>query len=257
MEAVLLSQLTIFLLIMARVGSALGLIPLFGDRNAPVLVKIGFTMMLSLVLTMTGKYSLTVDTSTFVALALALFNEVLNGLAMGFIVVAIINSIYIAGHMIDLNMGFGMAKVISPSGGGSQVAISAHLYFLLTSLIFVLTNTHHFVIKAFASSLDRVELGQMAINHFHTAGMASLMQESFIIGFQMAMPIVLTILISNIILGLLSKAMPGLNVFMVGMPFKIFIGLSTLIIVLPISLQLITHILTRIMDYLTQFITAM
>ncbi len=256
MDVILTSQIIIFILIMARIGTALTLMPLFGNRNAPARYKIAFTAILSLIFLLTNHYVLTIDTSNLLIIAAAIFSEILNGLVIGFVVVAMMNAIYIAGHMIDLNMGFGMAKVISPGTTG-QIAVTSNLYYMLTTILFFITNTHHLMIRAFAISLDTTKLGTMAITRLHSVGIVEIMRETFVIGFQLAMPIVLTILIGNIILGLLSKAMPGLNVFMVGMPFKVMIGLSTLLIILPMSYELILHILVRTLDYMTQVIQAM
>ncbi len=256
MEAYLANKVVAFVLIMARIGSALALIPLFGKRNLPARFKMAFIIIFSFVLSLGNSYTLNIASDNFLAIGAGVFSEVLNGLAMGFVVVAMLNSIYIAGHMIDLNMGFGMAKVVSPMSG-DRIALSSNFYFLMISLLFVVTNTHHLMIRAFALSLKRTELGVMAVSRLHSVGIVEIMRETFVIGFRLAMPVILTVLIANIILGLLSKAMPGLNVFMVGMPFKIFIGLSTVMIALPITFKLIGNILIRMIDYLSQMINAM
>lgn len=256
MDIILTQGIIVWLLIFIRLSFTLLLIPLFGAANTPNQVKIVFSGLLATIFFATGQYQVGIEMARFDILALAVIFEAINGLLVSFVVLMMMNAVYIAGFMIDMNMGFAMANVISPTDE-AEIPITANFYYLLTTILFIATNAHHYVILAFNRLLAQTPLGLLGFKPMHIDGFLTLMQETFVIGFQLAMPIIATILVANIILGMLSKAMPGMNVFMVGMPFKILIGLATLFIILPVSAKIILMIIEKTLQYIEQVITIM
>jgi flagellar biosynthetic protein FliR len=249
----LTDALVVFLLIFTRLGTVLLLVPLFGASNVPNQAKVLFTALLSLVFFSTGHYTLGIDSANFAHVGIGILFEIINGFTIGFVVVLIMNALYLAGHIIDMDMGFAMVNVISAQDD-SEIPVTANFYYLIMMILFVITNSHHRIIEAFHQSLTIVPLGVIRFNPIHVNSYVALIKETFVIGFQIAMPIIATILVANIVLGMLSKAMPGMNVFMVGMPFKILIGLSTLLIVFPITVKMFGFLLERMLTYLQQIL---
>ncbi len=253
---ILTDSLVIWLLIFSRLGAMLILIPLFGASNVPNQVKVLFTGLLALVFFITGQYTLGIEVSDFASVGMGIIAEIINGLALGFVVVLIMNAIYIAGHLIDMDMGFAMVNVMSAQDD-SEIPITANLYYLMMMVLFMVTNSHHRLIEAFSRSLDFVPLGTFRFNPVHLNSYLALTKETFIIGFQIALPIIATILVANMILGMLTKAMPGMNVFEIGMPFKILIGLSVLLITFPITVDMFIVMIERMLTYLEQVLLFM
>lgn len=248
--------LVIWLLIFIRLGAMMTMVPLFGARNVPGQLKVIFLGLLALSFTTLQNFQVGISLDNWNEITLGFIFEGINGLTIGFVVVAIMNAVYLGGHIIDMDMGFGMVNVISAQDEG-EMPITANFYYLMVMVIFVITNAHHYLILAFARSIQMTPLGMLSFNGLIVDSYFMLIHETFVIGFQLAMPIIIVILIANIVLGLLSKAMPGMNVFMVGMPFKILIGLMTLVIMFPFTADLLFHLIERMTEYIDRILEMM
>ncbi len=239
----------IWVLIFTRLSMMFVFLPIFNSRNIPMKAKIALISMFSLVFLSSGAFNYTQFSYNTAYLGKSVVFEAVNGITLGFGVMLVMNSIYVAGQIIDMNMGFSMVNVMSAQDE-SSIPITANLYYIFMLIIFITLNAHYAVIDAFAISLDKVPLGELAFNSTHLAGFTELMSMTFELAFRIAIPIILTVLVSNLILGLLSKAMPGMNVFMVGMPFKILIGLATILLVLPSTHKVFVEIIEIMADFL-------
>lgn len=248
---VLSDLVVVFLLIFARLGSMLLLIPIFGATNVPNQVKVLFTGIFALVIMLTGQYTIGLNVTDFNLVTVSIIFEIVNGLLLGFVVVLIMNAIYIAGHLIDMDLGFAMVNVMSAQDD-SEIPITANLYYLLMMILFLVTNAHHRVIEAFVRSLQIIPLGVLRFNPLHISSFVDIIKETFVIGFQIAFPIILTSMLANLILGMLSKAMPGMNVFEFGMPFKILIGLVIITLIFPVTVDMLSWLLERMLTYMEQ-----
>jgi flagellar biosynthetic protein FliR len=100
-------------------------------------------------------------------------------------------------------------------------------------LVFMSVNAHHAVIRAIYESYEFVPMGAMAIGGDVIDGLMRLFSDIFVLGFRIAAPIVFTVLLTDVALGIISKAMPQMNVFMVGMPLKILVGLIIIVVTMP------------------------
>lgn len=241
--------IVIWALIFARLSMMMVFVPVLGSRNAPMSLRVALISIMSLMFMMTGAFNYDFLPAQDVQILKAIVFEMINGMTIGFGITIIMNAIYIAGHLIDMNIGFSMVNVMSAQDDNS-VPITANFYYTFMLIIFVAINAHHMVIDAFALSLDKLPLGALGFNVSHLASFNELIGLTFDIGFRIAMPITLTIMVTNVILGLLSKAMPGMNVFMVGMPFKILVGLMTLALVFPVTYDILKDMLDIMGDFI-------
>lgn len=242
-------QVIIWVLIFVRISMCLIFVPLFAQNAAPMRVKVIFLSAISLMFMLSGKYTMEIGEITDFEIFKGIFIESINGFSIGIAATLIMNAIYIAGHLIDMNMGFSMVSVLSAQSD-AQIPITANFYYVIFSVLFLLTNAHHEIIDALYLSFNRVSLGELSIKLESVAAINSFISNSFELGFKIAFPIIMTILIANIVLGLLSKAMPGMNVFMVGMPFKILIGLLVVSLMLPVVYELFTQMLKSMTEFI-------
>jgi len=151
-------------------------------------------------------------------------------------------------------IGFSMVSIINPEDE-TETPITANLFYILAILIFFIANFHHKLIISIAYSLEKIPIGSNFLKLISPELVIEILQTSFVFGFKMAAPILVTILISDLLLGILSRAMPQMNVFIVGMPLKILIGLLALFIVFPSFIKLINNIFTRMFDYINIFLS--
>lgn len=249
----LLSQTVILFLIFSRLSGIFLLTPVFGNRNIPSPLKIGFAFFLTFISfpLVIEKYNLLID-NNFVFLYY-LITEFIIGLIFGFVSQLILASIYLAGQIVDYNIGFSIVNVMSPEDE-SEIPVTANLYYTIAIFVFLSTNSHHKLVTAILYSFNVMPLGFSSSNLILLDNIIEMLRTSFVLGFKIALPIIITIFITNVLLGILSRAMPQMNVFIVGMPLKILIGLITIFIVLPLYIGIFNNIFAMLFDYINSFI---
>jgi flagellar biosynthetic protein FliR len=222
---------SIFLLVLVRVTGMFFLSPIFGRRNIPNYFKVGFCFLFSIIVAQSVPV---IDLSVYTSLAayaVLIGKELLIGLMLGYISYMIFASIYIAGQMIDMRIGFGMVSVFDPLAN-IQIPITADFYSVIATLMMLITDSHHLLIGAVAESFSLLPIGEAQFSGALLKQVVELFTQVFILGFKIAAPITAVILITDMALGIISKSMPQLNVFMLGMPIKIILGLSVIMITL-------------------------
>lgn len=243
------------ILVFFRVSGIFLPFPIFGTGNIPNQVKISFILLISLIMlpvTIDGFDPDKVD--TFASLAYYCTSEFVIGVSYGLISVVVINAVYVAGGIIDMVMGLSIISVISPQDE-QEVPVSANILYLMAMMVFLGTDMHHVLIRAIRSTFVILPVGSGLFDFSNPALFNDFIVKSFSIGFQMSAPFILTILVVDIVLGLLSRAMPSMNIFVLGMPAKIFVGLLLYITLVPYYVTIIKNIFIMMFDMMHQFIT--
>lgn len=241
------SFVLMFLLVFARIVGLFLPVPIFSNRNFPSTTKVGFVFFITLVIYPTIEVFPQMDLSTMEMFTMYITLEFLLGLAIGMVVNLGMNFVYVAGVLVDRNIGFAMVSVISPQDE-NQLPVSANFYYLFALIIFLVSNLHHRLIQAIVYSYDKIPVGTFfAVNRL-VPNYVNILSDSFKAGVQIAAPFLITIFIANILLGLLSKAMPGMNVFMIGMPLKVFVGLFVFNLLIPYYYKVFENLLGAIVN---------
>lgn len=226
------TKFDMFLLVFVRMTALFVISPIFGRQNLPTPFKVGFSLFLSIILLNTlGVANVNYYDNIFYY-TLLVGKEFLIGIILGYISYLIFSAIYLAGQIIDTQMGFGIVSVLDPISN-IQIPISANFYYLITTLFFLILDGHHMLIRALFKSFEVIPIGTMQLNPLMIEHFTNLMTTTFIIGIKVAAPVVMAILVTDIVLGILSKSMPQMNIFMVGMPLKIVIGLLIVVLTIP------------------------
>jgi len=226
---IFLKGIDAFLLIFVRMTGLFVVSPIFSRRNVPTYLKIGFSFLLALILVNTIAVPELDYYSNIYQFALIIFKEFIVGLILGFISYLVFNAIYIAGQLIDMLIGFGMVNVFDPMSN-IQIPVTANFYFIISMLVFLSVNGHHMLIKALFESYKLVPLGGAVFNNELVNDLIRIFGNLFFIGFKIAAPVTAAVLIADVALGVLSKTIPQLNVFVVGMPLKIMLGVVVMMI---------------------------
>ncbi|HLQ73858.1 MAG TPA: flagellar biosynthetic protein FliR [Bacillota bacterium] len=236
-EYINLSSVPIFMLILMRMTAFFATVPLFSYRAVPNTFKIGLIFFLSLIT------YFVIDTSSFVLgtdFIVLLLKEIIVGLLLGLIAYIVVSAIQIAGGFIDFQMGFAIANVIDPQTG-AQSPLTGQ-YFYIISLLFLLSvNGHHLLIDGLFYSYELIELdafiplwGDGHIAEFVITTFNSM----FILAFQMAIPIVGSLFLVDVALGIIARTVPQLNVFVVGLPLKITVSFIVILFFLSLYMTL-------------------
>ncbi len=250
----ILVNLNIFILIVVRITGIFVAAPIFARNNLPALMKIGLSVTIAFIMLPLLQENSQLVIDSFIQLSVYTIKEFLIGILIGFIAFVYFSSIYLAGTIIDTQMGFGMVNVFDPQTN-TQIPVMGNFYNNLISLLFIVVNGHHLLIKALVNSYQILPIGfSMNFNIEAVNLMTRIFIEMFILAAKFSAPVLVAIFLANVLLGILARTMPQMNVFIVGLPLKIIVGMVTVIISLrylvPFSERLFERILVMIYEML-------
>ncbi len=244
------SKYQLFLLVMVRTSGIFIFSPFFSSQNIPNIMKIGLSFSVSLLITST--LSISPDFSNEI-LILLILKELMVGVIIGFISYAFFSAFYVMGQIVDMKIGFGMANVIDPQNR-IQVPLMGNFYYILSFLLLMSFNGHHLIISALVDSYNFLPIGGFKYTGDTMNLLINSLSKSFEIGFKLSTPIVAIIFLTDVVLGIISKTIPQMNVFVVGMPLKVLIGLLIILISMPIFFTVINGIFDVIVNDMYKFI---
>lgn len=246
LEYINLSTIPIFLLIFVRMIAFFVTMPLFSYQTIPNTFKIGFAFFLSLIMTST----LNVETIDIEGIFLLLIvKEILVGVLIGLIGYILLSAVQIAGGFIDFQMGFAIANVIDPQTG-AQSPLTGQYFYIIALLFLLSVNGHHLLIDGIFNSYQLIPINEFV--PFHDGNIANFVidvfNKMFIIAFQMAIPIVGCLFLVDVALGIIARAVPQLNVFVVGLPVKIFVSFVVIFFFLSLYVIIVKNLFASIFE---------
>lgn len=227
----LVSSIPIFLLVFSRILSFFLVIPIFSYRTIPIPAKIGLAFFLSYITI----FTIDVEPIQFDGIYILLvLKEILAGIVLGLIGYIILSAIQIAGGFIDFQIGFAIANVIDPQTGAQSPILGQYLY--IFSLLFLLSvNGHHLLIDGIFNSYEFIPINQSILpfgNENIIVLITKVFSAMFAIAFQMSIPVVASLFLVDVALGIVARTVPQINIFVVGLPLKILVSFILLFIVL-------------------------
>jgi flagellar biosynthetic protein FliR len=223
-------------LVMVRMLAALAPAPIFGHRSVPTVAKVGLAAGLAWLLVMPGGTKVA-RPEGWEPFLLALVAEMGLGLLLGFAVSLAFWAVTMAGDLVALQMGFGFAGTLHSSLEQSSSALS-QFYTLAATLVFLTIGGHRMFLSALANTLAIAPPYSFIVGDLHLHRVIELASTIFAAAFQIALPVLGTLLLVDATLALLSRVLPQLNAFIFGLPLKIAAGLLALWISLPALLSL-------------------
>jgi len=206
--------------------------PFFGHRNIPVIAKIGFIGMLALVLVPIVPAIGLDSPGNLGSLFTMAVTEILAGLLLGFSSMLIFLGVQLSGQIIGFQIGFAMVEVFDP-GSSHSMSVIGQFQYILSLLVFLAIDGHHLLIAAVFQSFNIVPLGHIVFSGA-TADIAMRMAvDVFAIAIKLSAPILVTLFLTDVALGIIARTVPQMNVFIVSFPLKIGAGLLILVASLP------------------------
>lgn len=253
-----------FLLVLGRTSGVVMGSPFWGGASSPRLVRVVLTMGLSVAVYPFALPAAGAPESppfSLLTLLLALGREVLIGLSVGWMAQLLFAGVRMAGHYIEVKMGLGLTQLVDPHDGG-QTSLMSALLDLIASLAFLAVNGHHLLIRALVSSYRLVPLVDGARPEstvFDAAGgvtpvLLRMLVESagtiFPMALRVSAPIVIGSLLADVVLGVISRMVPQLNLFAVILPAQFAFGLLLFFLALPLLVWFCVDQLAVIGDHL-------
>ncbi len=221
-----------FLICLARTGSMISSIPVFNGGQVPVQLRVAIVFLFSLLVYPVVGSSLPDKTYQLVELAILLTQEVILGLLVGFLAQLVFMAAEFAGSLIGYQMGFAAANVFDPTTQ-RQVALISQFQGVFAILLFLSLNVHHLFLEAIVSSFKMLPPGTLNLAGGAVPMLMEVTNHSLILSIQMVAPILALLILSNLILGVMSRVFPQLNVFMLSFPINI--GVSFIVMGLTIG----------------------
>lgn len=225
------AQFETFLLVFLRVTSMLYVFPVFSAPQIPTLVRLGFGLLVSFML---SRVVPPVHLSNGIYdLVIAAGSQVVLGMIVGFVASLVFTGIQFAGELIDLQIGFAVANVINPQTQ-QNITIIGEFQLAIATLVFLATDSHHFLIQGIAGSFNLVPLPYISLDPSVAGNVTLFFTQAFLIVFRIAAPVVGALFLTNIALAFMARVAPQMNVFVVGLPMQIGVGLIMMAISIPL-----------------------
>ena len=251
-----------FLLVFSRVGGIFVFAPFFGNRSIPVRVKILLSIIISFLLFLALGPEIPPQSPLFkgggrplgtgfsgevnlMSLAIFILYEIGLGVIIAFVANLIFIGVQMAGHIVDQQIGFSIANTIDLSFH-AEVSLMASFQSLLALILFLSVDGHHLLLQGIRSSFELIPLGGARYEVPLLSYVAGLFNSIFVIALKVSSPVIMTIFLTNVSLGMLARVMPQMNIFMVGFPLQIAVGLLTL----AASIQVFGYLLINELDKL-------
>jgi flagellar biosynthetic protein FliR len=223
--------LAVLLWPLSRVLGLIAASPLFGNTAVPVSVKVSLGVVLAAIMAPALATLPAVDPMSMQGM-LILAQEMLIGLGMGFTMRVVFAAIEMAGEVSSLTMGLGFASFFDPNTAGRSSAVSQMLT-LIATMAFLAMNAHLVLLETLAESFITMPISATPMSTGAPLALALWGGKIFSTGLQLALPIVAALLITNVALGILTRAAPQLNLFGVGFPITLTVGFLLIGVTLP------------------------
>ena len=214
-----------------RIGAMFAAAPIFSARSVPVRIRVLLAFFISWILIPVIPEPPAVELISGEALIISL-SQVVIGVAMGFILQMVFAAFIIAGQSIAAAMGLGFASIIDPQNG-MQVPVVSQMFLIMATLIFLALNGHLIFIEVLANSFKSLPIGPFAPSSDGLWRLVVWGSDMFAGGVLIALPAIAALLLVNLAFGVTSRAAPQLNIFAVGFPVMILVGMVFLILTLP------------------------
>ena len=213
-----------FLLILVRIASFVYTAPFFNISGVPQRVKLSVSIFIS-ILVFTITPDRTVEYAGILEFAILVVKESIVGLLLGFVCNVCVQTISFAGHIIDTDIGLSMANTYDPTLR-TQTTISGTFYYYTVFLLMMITGLYQFLISAIVDSYSIIPIGEVTVNTTLYDSFLEVIAGFLIVGLRIALPVFISMMLMNIILGIMCRVAPQINMFAVGIQMKLLFGLA-------------------------------
>ncbi|HWA90540.1 MAG TPA: flagellar biosynthetic protein FliR [Rhizomicrobium sp.] len=223
----------VHLLVFARTGAMMMLLPAIGEAGVPAMVRLVLAFAISLALTpnVASAYP-QAEPANILALGLLIAQEITAGVLIGAMARIIMSALQVAGSLIATQTGLAYAQTVDPTSHGEQGAVVGNFLSLLGVVLIFATNLHHLAIGAVAGSYHLIQPGGALPTDDMAKLVIDLASGSFALGFQLAAPFLVFGFALSVGIGILARLMPQLQIYFVAMPLNILVGFLLMVLIL-------------------------
>ena len=250
-----LYHLEYYLAILVRVMGAIAFAPIFGGLTVTRRIRIILGIAVAYAMFTANPY-VPLGYTTLIEYTVILIKELVVGLTLGFTTNITLSIINMAGQFIDREIGFSMVSNFDQTFN-TETTITAEFYSMLVMIIMLCTNMHYFILSALADSFEVIPIGQVVIDGgslYDT--MVQYMVDYFLIAIRISLPVMISIMLLNVVLGVLAKTAPQMNMFSVGIQLKIFAGFAVMFATISFIPNITEFIYNQMQDIVVDVLNA-
>ncbi|MCD2450709.1 flagellar biosynthetic protein FliR [Methylicorpusculum oleiharenae] len=251
-EAELMAKVTVFVWPLIRIGALFIAAPLFSLNGVPARVRLILAVVLTLVVIPVLPPLPPIDLFSYQGLLITA-HQVFIGLATGFILQMVFGAIVFGGQGIAYGMGLGFASMVDPQNG-QQVPVVAQFYVIMSTLIFLAMDGHLLLIKLILDSFATLPIAVDSLDKADIWSIIAWGSRLFAGGLLLALPVIASLLLVNVSFGVASRAAPQLNIFSIGFPVTLMLGLLLIWLTLPSVLDNFTGLLMDAYELIGQIL---
>lgn len=247
-------NLEFYLLVLMRISAFVLTAPFFNYSSIPARMKAALSLMLTIVVIQT----LPVIPLSYIGVlgfSILVLKETVVGLILGFLCNVCFYIINFAGQIMDMEMGLAMASLFDPATN-VQITVTGNMYNYFVMLMLVVTNSHYYIIRAITDSFSYFNVGQAVFQNGIEGIIMDFMGNYFLIAVRICLPIFCCMMIINVVLGVLTRAAPQMNMFVVGIQIKVLAGLVVLVLIMQMLPTVSDFVFTEMKELVSQAIRA-
>ncbi|MDR2356608.1 MAG: flagellar biosynthetic protein FliR [Oscillospiraceae bacterium] len=244
-----------FVLLLFRVSGLIFSSPVFGRNIIPARAKIGFIAALTFLFFTAVPPSGVIEYNSLFGFALIGIGELMTGIALAFVTNMFFSLTFVAGQLVDMQIGYGIANVYDPQNN-TQIPMMGNLFNTAVIISFFAVNGHQRLIEIVYLTLRRLPVGGVGLSPQIGLAALEIFSLTFMLGVMVATPIIASALILEIAFGVIIRTVPQLNMFVVGVPVKMFVGLVTLMFMMPVFVNFSERIFSEMFSGIEKMFSA-
>ena len=230
--ALMIEKLLGFVMVLTRISSFFLVLPVFGWQSIPVRIKVAMTVLLAIFFTMIIPFSIDSGRISTAEAVLLIANEATYGLALGLVAAIVFAAVRLSGRIIEREMGLAMAEILDPLTGEREQPLGSLLEMIFI-ILFLSANGHHLFLLIISRSYESFPAGSIPTIPVLAEGIVQAGSTMLIHGLKLAAPILAAFLLLMVILAVLARMVPEMNILFISLPLRVGLGLLMVAIFLP------------------------
>ena len=228
----MVEKLLAFVMVLTRISAFFMVLPVFGWRSIPVRIKVGLTVLLAIFFSIITPLAIEPKRVSVLEAVLLIANEATYGLALGLVAAIVFSAVKLSGRIIERQMGLAMAQVLDPLTGERTQPLGSLLEMIFI-ILFLSANGHHLLLLIISKSYEAFPAGSIPTVPVLTAGVIKAGSAMLIASLKLAAPMLAAFLLLMVVLAVLARIVPEMNILFISLPLRVGLGLLTVTIFLP------------------------
>jgi len=230
-------------LVLTRISAFFLVVPVFGWKSIPARIKVAMTVLMAVFFSLIAPSAITAGQVSVVEAVLLMTYEATYGFALGLVAALLFAPVKLSGRIIERQMGLAMAEILDPLTGDRSQPVGSLLEMIFV-ILFLCANGHHLLLSIISHSYEAFPVGRIPTMAVLTAGVIRAGSAMLIVGLKLAAPILAAFLLLMVVLAVLARIMPDMNILFISLPLRVGMGLFLMAIFLPFVYSFVSEFAT-------------